>query len=300
MQNYESLPFREFTSKSEADKAINSLRGILLGINFDHEINDLELKELDNWCTQHQEIIRRNPFKEFMSVIKEAIKDPANRVEMIQDLYWLCQKYENDSYYYNVATTELQILQGICHGILADGIIENEEIYQLEKWIEGNEHLSSYYPYDEIRSLITSILSDGKIDETERVRLKAYFKDFVNLTDKELIQQINDETANVKISGICTMYPEIDFDGTYFCFTGLSARASRKEIEKQLEDLGGRLENNVTLKTNYLIVGDAGNPCWAFACYGRKVEKAISLRKAGHTLSVIHEFDFWDIVEDLK
>lgn len=46
MDNYESLPFRAFTSRSEADKAINSLRGILLGINFDYEINDLELKEL--------------------------------------------------------------------------------------------------------------------------------------------------------------------------------------------------------------------------------------------------------------
>ena len=300
MDNYESLPFKQFTAKSEADKAINSLKGILLGINFDHEINDLELKELSNWCVQHQEIIRRNPFKEFMNVIHEAIQQPDNRSEMIQDLFWLCQKYENDSFYYNAATADLQILQGICHGILADGIIKDNEIYQLDKWIEGNEHLSSYYPYDEIRSLIVSILADGKIDEEERRRLKAYFKDFVKLTDAELTQKIANETADVKLSGICTMYPDINFDGTHFCFTGVSARATRKEIETQLKDLGGVFENNVTQKTNYLIVGDGGNPCWAFACYGRKVEKAVNLRKAGHTLSVIHEFDFWDVVEDLK
>lgn len=300
MENYESLPFRQFTAKSEADKAINSLKGILLGINLDNEVNDLELKELDNWCRNHSVIIRKNPFKEFMMVIQEAIAEPVSRVDLIKDLYWLSQKYENDNVYYNAATADLQTLQGICHGILADGIIQDEEVKILDNWLEENEYLSTYYPYDEIRSLVISILSDGKIDDEERERLKAYFKDFVKLNDSQLQQQIEKDTAHIKISGICTMYPEINFDSTYFCFTGVSARATRKEIETQLNSLGGVFENNVTQKTNYLIVGDGGNPCWAFACYGRKVEKAITLRKAGHTLSVIHEFDFWDSVEDLK
>ena len=31
----------------------------------------------------------------------------------------------------------------------------------------------------------------------------------------------------------------------------------------------------MTKKTDYLIVGDNGNQAWAFACYGRKVEKAL-------------------------
>jgi hypothetical protein len=51
--------------------------------------------------------------------------------------------------------------------------------------------------------------------------------------------------------------------------------------------------NSVSRKTNYLIVGDDGNPCWAFACYGRKVEKAINLRKQGTQIIIVHENDFW-------
>jgi len=34
--------------------------------------------------------------------------------------------------------------------------------------------------------------------------------------------------------------------------------------------------------------------------YGRKVEKAIQLRKEGHKIILVHENDFWDAIEDLK
>jgi hypothetical protein len=57
--------------------------------------------------------------------------------------------------------------------------------------------------------------------------------------------------------------------------------------------------NNVVKDTNYLVVGNKGNPCWVYSCYGRKVEKAVELRKAGHKIMIIHEDDFWDAVADL-
>ena len=49
---------------------------------------------------------------------------------------------------------------------------------------------------------------------------------------------------------------------------------------------------------DYLIVGADGNPCWAFACYGRKIEKAMELRKAGARIALVHESDFHDAVQD--
>ena len=128
----------------------------------------------------------------------------------------------------------------------------------------------------------------------------AYFNEFVNLTDAELTSKIKYEIADVTISGICTVDPNINFTDKVFCFTGLSKRATRSDIEKQIKALGGVFSNNVTKSTDYLIVGDGGNPCWAFACYGRKVETAVGLRKQGHQISLVHEFDFWDFVEDNK
>jgi NAD-dependent DNA ligase len=69
-------------------------------------------------------------------------------------------------------------------------------------------------------------------------------------------------------------------------------------MEQLVVDLGGKITNNISKKLNYLVIGAAGNPCWAYACYGRKVEQAVSLRKAGFKLQIIHESDFHDAVAD--
>jgi hypothetical protein len=298
METNDELTYRVYTTKSEADKAINSLKGILLGISFDGVITGDEIKELDNWCGIHYELINRNPFQEFMVTIKEALTQTDHREELISDLFWLCQKYEADSYYYNPATADLQTLQGICHGILADGLVEDKEVAALAEWLDNNGHLASYYPYDEIRSLVASVLADGVIDEVERKQLKAYFSEFVKLTDAGLAEKIKADIEGVMISGICSHDPILEFPGKYFCFTGVSVKAKRSDIEKQIRIMGGSFNGSVTKSTDYLIIGDGGNPCWAYACYGRKVESAIGLRKQGHKILLINENDFWKAVSN--
>lgn len=288
-----------YTSKSQADKAISSLKGLLLGIKSDDEINEREITELSKWVSAHKELINRNPFNEFMTIIESTISNKIPPKETIEDLYWLCQKYENDNYYYNTVTSDLQILQGICHGILADGVITDKEIYDLQKWLDENEHLNSYYPYDEIRSLVLSVLADNRIDDEEKVVLMAYFKQFAAIQDDQIRQKIQDETFDVNISGLCTSEPDVTFEGKTFCITGVLKRGNRENLQRDIIKLGGIPTESISKKTDYLIVGDNGNPAWAFSCYGRKVEKAISLRKEGHTITLIHEFDFSDLIDDL-
>lgn len=299
MKDIDISTLNVITSKSRADKAISSLKGLLIGINLDGEVNQTEINELKLWANNHKELINRNPFKEFMEVIDETIANNIPSKEAVEDLYWLCQKYENDNYYYNAVTSDLQILQGICHGILADGVINDKEIYDLDQWLNKNEHLNTFYPYDEIRSLVLSVLSDKKIDGEERVVLMAYFNQFVNLQNQEIQDKIHADTLDVNISGLCTSEPNVEFVGKTFCITGVLKRGNRENLHRDILRLGGIPTDNITKKTDYLIVGDNGNPAWAFSCYGRKVEKAINMRKEGHTIMLIHEFDFSDIIDDL-
>jgi hypothetical protein len=146
-----------------------------------------------------------------------------------------------------------------------------------------------------------SILEDGKITEDERNMLKAFLSNFIdlqisyNLNEKEL-EKLKEQYS---INGICAICQEIDFEENYFCFTGQSIKGKRKEIAKIIELLGGKFSSNVTNKTRYLIVGNAGNPCWAYSCYGRKIEDAINRRKSGQNLTIVNEVDFWDIIEDM-
>ncbi|MPT36042.1 MAG: BRCT domain-containing protein, partial [Flavobacterium sp.] len=248
MKDIDSKALAIFTSKSRADKAISSLKGLLFGINFDDEVNKAEINELKLWAKKHKELINRNPFREFMTLIDAAITHKIPTQETIDDLYWLCQKYENDNYYYNGVTSDLQILQGICHGILADGEINDKEINDLQQWLEENEHLNSYYPYDEIRSLVLSVLSDKKIDDEERVVLMAYFKQFVTIQDSEINAKIEAQTTDVRISGLCTSDPKVLFEGKTFCITGVLKRGNRESLYRDIVRLGGTPTDSITKK----------------------------------------------------
>ncbi|HCA09559.1 BRCT domain-containing protein [Chryseobacterium sp.] len=296
MTNFENPDLKILTTKSRADKAINSLKGLLLGIISDDVIDAIEMKELRLWAKEHYDLVNRNPFREFMLLIENTAANGIPAKEAVEDLYWLCQKYEHGSIYYNGITSDLQLLQGIFHGILADGILNDNEIFKLHEWLSENEHLSSYYPYDEIRSLVLSIVSDKIIDEEERTILKAFIKQFVELKNSDTAAKIERDTVDVNISGICAVDPEIIFENKTFCITGILSRGNRGELQTAIQDKGGIAVNTISKKTDYLIIGDTNNACWSYSCYGRKVEKALDLRKSGHTIVLVHEFDVFDAI----
>src|SRR6478735_3488668 len=275
--NTNNQDYRILNNRQEADNAIHSLKGILLGMTIDGEINEHEIGELRQWASEHKNLINKNPFREFIISIEEMAQHNLPSKEALEDLYWLTQKYEGDNYYFNSLTSDLKILQGICHGILSDGKINDREIVELNKWLDYHEHLSTYYPYDEIKSLLVNVLSDGKIVEEEKKTLKAYFNQFIKLHDTTTTNQIRDEISEVKISGLCTSNPIVSFHGKTFCITGVLKSGNRADIENDIKTLGGQIVDSITKNTDYLIIGDNGNPAWAYSCYGRKVEEAVLL-----------------------
>ncbi|WP_330746378.1 BRCT domain-containing protein [Chryseobacterium sp. CP-77] len=296
MSNFENPELQILTSKARADKAINSLKGLLLGILSDDIIDVKETDELRLWAKEHYDLINRNPFREFMLLIENTASNKIPAKEAVEDLYWLCQKYEHDSIYYNGITSDLQLLQGIFHGILADGVLNNDEVFKLHEWLSDNEHLNSHYPYDEIRSLVLSIVADKKIEEEERAVLTAFIKQFVELKNTDIAEKVEKDTEGVSISGICAVDPEIIFENKTFCITGILSRGNRSELQEAITNKGGISVNSISKKTDYLIIGDTNNACWSYSCYGRKVEKALDLRKSGHTIILVHEFDIFDAI----
>lgn len=293
--------YRKFTKPSELHKAVNTLRGIVAGITTDYKISDDEVNELSHWCLQHADLIDRHPFSELIPMIQSAYQDGILEESEANDIVWLCNNFVSDSDYYNLVTSGLQFLGGLIHGILADGVITDSEIRTLKSWIASNDYLSGSYPFDEIESLLLSILMDGKIADDERKMLTAFLSNFIDLTRSYNLSLHDLEALKEKysIGGICSVCQEIRFKGNLFCFTGQSARATRSEIAAIISHQGGEFKNNITNSTRYLIVGNDGNPCWAYSCYGRKIEDAVNRRKTGQQLSIVNEIDFWDIIDDL-
>lgn len=302
--DYDKMEFKKFTKKAEIDKFLNMLKGLLCGISIDNKINDKEIDEFRFWCSLLGEYAERKPFSELIPMIRDALDDNILTTEEVEDINWVIDNFTSNSknVYYDAITHGLQTLHGIIHGILSDNTITDTEIINVKKWINDNEHLSGYYPYDEISTLLTSILQDGLITEDERNILKVYLSEFIN-RDTSLnidFSKIDDLKNDYTINGICAIDPSIEFIDKTFCFTGASNKATRKEFENLIISLGGNFSNSVTKKTDYLIVGNNGNTCWAYSCYGRKVEQAMDKRKKGQKIIILHENDFWDSVEDTK
>ena len=161
--------------------------------------------------------------------------------------------------------------------------------------MDAHTFLAGTYPFDEVYSLLSSVLADQVVTEDERNTLKSFFYTFIDTKESYNVNEPDVKALQEQytIGGICAVSPAVTIAGKTFCFTGTSARAKRKEIAAIIEEAGGIYQDTITKAVDYLIVGAEGNPCWAFSCYGRKVEKAIQLRKAGHPIVLVNEHDFW-------
>jgi len=290
--------YRQFTGPAESQKAINSFRGLLEGIVLDAEVNEREQQELRNWYANYRHLIDRHPFSEILPAIDDALADNILTSEEVQDLLWLCEQVSTTTYY-DLVTSSVQTLHGLLHGVLADTEINENEIFQLNNWLEDHSILKGTYPFDEIYSLIATILADGVVTEDEKNLLKAFFAEFVDTRDSYNINapDIAKLQEQYSVQGICAKDPDITILGHTFSFTGASSRATRNKIAEEIVSHGGIFNNSVTKKTEFLIVGAEGNPCWAFSCYGRKVEKAVAMRKEGAKIVIVNEHDFWSALE---
>lgn len=256
--------------------------------------------ELTHWCEIHANLRNWHPFSELIPLIESAVEDGIIDDNERKDILWVCNNFTSNCDYYDVITSPIQYLSGLVHGIMSDGELSDSEVVSLNQWLTENDYLQGTYPFDEIYSLTSAMLADHIISNDECNMLMAFlsnlieFKDSYNLIEPDFVKL----REKYSIQGICAFCPEIEFDGKLFCFTGASYKSTRAEMAEAVEHLGGLLRNGVSKKTNYLIVGNAGNPCWAYSCYGRKIEEAIALRKEDCKIQIINETDFWDAVED--
>lgn len=290
--------YLRFTSKSQLEKSVNSLLGLVTGIAVDSSINAREVEFLRTWLREHVDVADSHPYSELIPVVNAALLDGVLTEDEKDDILWLCENLRSTKYV-DYVTADMQRLHAMLGGVASDGIISEPELRRLSSWLSEHQHLAKCWPYDEVCSLVSVVLADGKVDQDEQRMLMAFFSEFTAVLDDRTISNPFFQ-SDMSITGLCAVCPEINFEGSTFCFTGASERFTRSEFSNLVLRFGGNVVNGVSKKVDYLVIGGEGNPCWAFACYGRKVEKAVSLRREGARLLIVHENDVWDAIADLQ
>ncbi|MFC5548553.1 BRCT domain-containing protein [Massilia aerilata] len=292
--NIDYRPYYRFTGRARLEKAINSLIGLIEGIAIDGTVNEKELAYVEAWLNENRQLQYSHPFNELIPVVDAAIADGILTDDERQNILWLCEKLMSADFF-DTATADMQRLHGLMGGIAADGEINETELRGLADWLYEHEHLKTRWPYEEVESVITTVLRDKTIMASSHELLLNFFAEFTAISESRSVATSHKALSTTAVCAVC---PDVTFEGKVFGFTGSSAKYSRDELREIVEGLGATFTNSVSKKLDYLIIGADGNPCWAYACYGRKVEMAVALRKAGARILLVHEHDFHDAVAD--
>ncbi len=286
-----------YTRKQQMDRYVHELEGVLKGITVDGQVSAGEIGALRGWLDALGLWMARPPFAEIARVVQRVIGDGVVDAEELADLNWMLERWTTPNVYFDAVTADIQRLHGMIAGILADGVVTDAEIAALADWLDDREHLRTTWPYDEISAVLTHVRRDRVITDDERELVKVFLADLVPNDEHRVVGIESVDLSTLTVRGICAVNPDIDFAGQKVCFTGASAKAQRRDIFKIIEERGGVPVNHVSRDLAYLVVGAEGNACWAFSCYGRKIEDAMHLRRHhGAKLLIIHEADFWDAV----
>ena len=84
----------------------------------------------------------------------------------------------------------------------------------------------------------------------------------------------------------------------YCVFTGKLEKFTRTEAAQIVANLGGHCQNNVTKKTNFIILGQYGQSSGIKGDKSSKMKKAESLILQGQDLNILSENVFYDMIID--
>ncbi len=193
-----------------------------------------------------------------------------------------------------IDTRSIQILIGICSGIIADKQIHEKELAYLHTWLLEHQDIIKHWPASAIYQRINRITSDGIITQDE-------------LDDMmQLLTQITgnhfSETGAAYAEGPALPVeddPSIFFKDMLYCFTGEFLYGSRAACERVVLQLGAMPVDNVTLKTDYLVIGSKASDSWINETFGRKIKRAVELRETQKSeICIISEQQWFRALSD--
>ena len=173
-------------------------------------------------------------------------------------------------------------LIGIARGITADGEVTDGEVHFLRKWLAATEGVIGNPILVTLSQRIEEVLADGVIDPEEREDLIRLLNLFV-ANDFEAGEALKSSALP-----LCDPMPDVIFDAAPFCFTGTFAFGSRRDCENAVTERGG-IAGSLTKKTRFLVIGEYATESWSQSVWGRKVEKAVTMRSDGLPISIVDE-----------
>ncbi len=177
-------------------------------------------------------------------------------------------------------------LIGISRGVIADGIVDEDEAIFLGQWIENHREISGKWPVNVLYARLTEMLRDGILSGEEQQELLATLRDLTG--ESSVFQKPNKST----MLPVDRPEPVVEFEGKSFCLTGKFVFGSMQECEETIVELGGSVVQTPGKETDYLVIGELSSPDWVHTAFGRSIEKAVELKEQGFPITIVSE-EYW-------
>ncbi|WP_428558594.1 MAG: BRCT domain-containing protein [Solidesulfovibrio sp. DCME] len=177
-------------------------------------------------------------------------------------------------------------LIGICKGLIADKIVNDDEARFLQDWLEENKDVIACWPGNVLYARVYEYLRDGVITPLEREDLFRLLREFSGLIPGRV-----DLRAATAIP-FDTPPPQILYENRTFVLTGRFAYGTREQCIDAIHDLCGWVRPAVLAETDYVVVGTLASRDWACGSYGRKIETAMFWKEKGREIAIVSE-DHW-------
>lgn len=185
----------------------------------------------------------------------------------------------------------VELLLGLVTGMLADGHLNDLEIKFLNAWLTEHDDVAAVWPGNVVAKLVSDILADGTVTESEHDRL---IKMLTDLTGNNFVQT-GSVTAEVMMLPVDEQCP-VSLRDANLCLTGEFLFGTRAKCEEVAGLAGAVSYGTVTKKITYLVIGTNVSPNWVHTSYGRKIQQAVGLQQAGHPIKIISERRWLDAI----
>jgi len=182
---------------------------------------------------------------------------------------------------------EVDELIGICKGLASDGVVNQGEAQFLHDWLKLSSEARDEWPGDLLFLRLESMLRDGRLDDREGRELLQF-----------LVKASGGDATRVNAASLSaglplsTPQPKLEFPERKYCFTGRFVFGTREKCEAEVLSRGGDVLNGVDKGLDYLVIGVIGSRDWIHSSFGRKIEKAVRLQRAGLQLAIVSEEHF--------
>ncbi len=169
--------------------------------------------------------------------------------------------------------------------------LEHHRLDDLTKYFEKKSR-------QEHRALNDCILTNEIYNELSKLAISKY----ENVNDFKKQFKKHHSSYKLKANDIVSQNTEFDEEhplyGKVCVFTGTLEKMSRKNAMQIVANLGGICGDNVTVKTNYLILGNNDYCKNIKDGKSNKQKKAEKLKMSGQDIEIISENVFYDMIEE--